>query len=122
MKAIYNQIGDHYSVHRKADQRIVDTIFRLLGLAANDKLADIGAGTGNYSNAIADKGHLVYAIEPSKKMIAQARYHHNVKWVIGTAEHIPIKRNAVDGVFVTLAMHHFQSIESASLEFDRICK
>ena len=117
---IYNRIGEKYSVHRKADQRIVDKMYSLLDLSKNAVIADIGAGTGNYSNSIADNGNLVYAIEPSIKMISQATYHSNVKWIQGTAESIPFEDSTIDGIMVTLALHHFQSIETFSREFDRI--
>jgi ubiquinone/menaquinone biosynthesis C-methylase UbiE len=122
MKAIYNQIGDKYSVHRKADQRIIDAMYSLLDVSDNAVLADIGAGYGNYSNTIANKGNLVYAIEPSIKILLQREYHCNVKWIQATAEQIPINNNSVDGIFVILALHHFQSIKRASFEFDRICR
>jgi ubiquinone/menaquinone biosynthesis C-methylase UbiE len=122
MKTIYNEIGDKYSMHRKADQRIIDATYSLLDLSDNAVLVDIGAGSGNYSNTIADKGKLVYAIEPSIKMLSQRNYNANVKWIQATAEHIPIKNNSVDGIFVVLALHHFQSIKKASYEFDRICR
>jgi ubiquinone/menaquinone biosynthesis C-methylase UbiE len=122
MKIIYNKIGEKYSVHRKADQRIIDTAYSLLDLSENDTVVDIGAGSGNYSNTIADKGNLVYAIEPSIKMLSQRNYHKNVKWVQATAEYIPLKNNSVDGICIILALHHFQSIGKASFEFDRICR
>lgn len=93
MTAIYSNIGENYSLHRKADQRIVDTLYFLLGLPNKSVVADIGAGSGNYSNAIANKGHLVYAIEPSVKMLSQANFHCNVKWIQSTAEQIPIRNN-----------------------------
>lgn len=120
MNAIYNQIGEKYSAHRKADQRIVEKICSLLDLPKNAVVADIGAGTGSYSNSIADKGNLVIAIEPSVKMLSQAAFHSNVKWIQGSAEAIPLVNEAVNGIIVILALHHFQSIEKASREFDRI--
>jgi hypothetical protein len=75
---VYNEIGKGYSIHRQADSRIVESIYQLLDLPANSCVIDVGAGTGNYSNAIAEKGHIVYAVEPSIEMRLQATYHPNV--------------------------------------------
>jgi precorrin-6B methylase 2 len=53
---LYNSIGKQYNFTRKADPRIVDQIINLLNLPPKSLIADVGAGTGNYSNALAGKG------------------------------------------------------------------
>jgi len=119
---IYNKIGKGYTAHRRADSRIVDAIFRLLNLSGTDLVVDVGAGTGNYSNALADKGLSIFALEPSKEMLSQAKFRQNVKWLQGIAENIPIQENVVKGIVAILSIHHFRSMEKASAEFCRICK
>lgn len=47
-------------------------------------LDNIGAGTVGYSRAIADRGFLVYAVEPSQVM-RQAIPHPQVQWINGCA-------------------------------------
>ena len=118
---VYNEIGKGYSIHRKADPRIVESVYRLLDLPGKSLVIDVGAGTGNYSNALADKGLVVYAIEPSKEMRSQATYNPGVSWLQGTAENMPFDDAVADGVIALLSMHHFKSVEKASVEFDRIC-
>ena len=61
---LYNSIGHGYNYTRKPDRRIVETIVNLLDLLPGKTIADIGAGTGNYSNEIADRGYKIVAIEP----------------------------------------------------------
>jgi ubiquinone/menaquinone biosynthesis C-methylase UbiE len=119
---VYNEIGKGYSIHRQADSRIVESIYRLLDLPANSRVIDVGAGTGNYSNAIAEKGYIVNAVEPSNEMRLQAKYHPKVTWVQGTAEDMPLEDDVADAVVAILSIHHFKSLEKASLEFNRICK
>lgn len=118
---VYNAIGENYNRNRTADKRIVDTLIRLLNLPRGSVVADIGAGTGNYSNALADAGYRVEAIEPSHKMRGQASPHKNVTWISGVAEAIPLADNCVDGVIVVLALHHFASLRNAVSEMQRIC-
>lgn len=69
---LYNAIGEGYNHSRKPDQRIVQRLINLLDLPLGSVIADIGAGTGNYTNAIAQKGYQVIAIEPSSTMQNQA--------------------------------------------------
>jgi len=118
---VYNNIGVNYNKYRRADPRITNAIAGLLGLPAGTTVADIGAGTGNYSLALANAGYNVIAIEPSDTMMAQASPHPNVKWAYGVAENIPFADASVDGVVSVLTSHHFTSRKEAIKEMNRIC-
>jgi ubiquinone/menaquinone biosynthesis C-methylase UbiE len=118
---IYNAIGKNYQINRTADPNIIEKIIELLNLATGSIITDIGAGTGNYANALADLGYRIKAIEPSQEMQRQGKPHFNVQWYSGSAEAIPLSDNSVDGVFVVLALHHFSSVPSAAKEISRIC-
>jgi ubiquinone/menaquinone biosynthesis C-methylase UbiE len=52
--AIYDSIGKKYSTTRVPDYRIVKTISNLLNLPKGSKIADIGAGTGGYSERVSE--------------------------------------------------------------------
>lgn len=117
---LYNSIGQGYNYTRKPDSRIVEQLISLLNLPEASTIADIGAGTGNYSNAIADRNYQVIALEPSEVMQRQKRSHSQVKWLTAAAENIPLANNAVDGAIVMLALHHFQDIAAGIKEIDRI--
>lgn len=119
---IYNLIGQSYSKFRVPDPRIVESIVNLLQLKPESLVADIGAGTGNYSRAIANRGFFVYAIEPSSVMTAQAIEHPQVKWFNGYAEAIPLPTSSVDAVISILATHHFSNLEKSIIEMNRIAK
>jgi predicted methyltransferase len=51
---VYQIIGANYNRHRAADPQIARELVRLLALAPHSVVADVGAGTGNYSNALAE--------------------------------------------------------------------
>lgn len=118
---LYDIIGKGYSVYRRADSRIVEAITNLLNIPECSIIADIGAGTGNYSNALADKGFRVIAIEPSCMMMNQSVKNKKVSWLEGVAENIPLPDASVDAVVSVLANHHFSSEEKALAEINRIC-
>ena len=121
MKPLYDQIGRSYSKHRCADRRILEQLIEVLQLSLPATIADIGAGTGNYSRGLADRGFHVEAVEPSSAMRRQAVPHPAVRWSTGTAEHLPLPDNCVDAVVSVLAVHHFSSIPSAAAEMVRVC-
>jgi ubiquinone/menaquinone biosynthesis C-methylase UbiE len=121
MTPVYDQIGSGYSKHRCADPRIVEQLAASLALSPSATIADIGAGTGNYSRALADLGFRVQAVEPSDAMRRQANPHPNVIWHAGNAEAIPLPDNSVDAIVCILAAHHFSSESSAVAEMARVC-
>src|SRR5262245_25113579 len=86
----YDRIGLGYAKHRHADPRLVDAIIRLLDLPKGSAIADVGAGSGNYGRALADRGFTVKAVEPSKVMREQAAVHAGVEWLPGVAESLPL--------------------------------
>lgn len=117
---IYDQIGLNYAKYRKADPRIVQSIVDYLDLPKNGTVGDIGAGTGNYSQAIAEKGYQIKCIEPSDVMLKQKKAHQNIQWIKGDAENIPFETGEVDGIMVILAFHHFHYPQKAIEEMERV--
>jgi SAM-dependent methyltransferase len=68
-------------------------------------VADLGAGTGISARAIAERGPLVYAIEPNAKMREAAAPDERVRWVDGTAEATALPAASVDVVAAFQAWH-----------------
>lgn len=118
--AIYNRIGQSYINTRQPDARIVSALFDLLALPQGSMVADVGAGTGNYTNALADRGLHIQAVEPSVVMREQAVPHPHVQWHEGVAEHVPLPDSSVQGVISTLALHHFPDLSQALHEMSRV--
>lgn len=118
----YDQIGKTYNSTRVADLRITDRIVQYLDLPAGSRLLDIGAGTGNYSYELANRGFEVIAVEPSETMRQQGKQHRNLKWVEGFAESLPVEDQSIDGVVCTLATHHFTNLELCFREMARVIR
>ena len=118
---IYNIIGDSYNTNRTADERTLKIIIDLLNLPAGKLIVDIGAGTGNYTNALANSGYRLFAVEPSEIMRQQAAPNSNIAWIAGLAESLPLQESSMNGVVIVLALHHFSNIRSTAREVARVC-
>ena len=105
MSAVYDTIGDGYNNTRRADDRIVDRIVRLLALRPGSRILDVGAGTGSYSLALADRGFEITALEPSVVMSTQSSKHPRVSWFIGSAESLPFESSSFDAAVLILCIH-----------------
>jgi len=117
----YDAIGIKYNSYRNADARIVSVLKELLGLPEGAVVVDVGAGTGNYSNALAASGYRLKAVEPSEVMREQSMPSLNVQWLAGSAESIPLPDASVGGLISTLAVHHFPDLHAAAAEMRRVC-
>lgn len=120
MSALYDTIGTGYTATRAADPRITGRLLELLDLQRGSKILDIGAGTGNYSDALAEEGFVVAALEPSKTMREQGKQHERLSWFDGVAENLPFVDARFDGVVMTLSMHHFSDWRLALTEAHRV--
>jgi len=121
--ALYNRIGKGYNSTRKADPYITQRLLDLLSAKEGDLYVDIGCGTGNYTHEFASKGINIYGVEPSENMLEIAKQQSgSVKWLLGSAENIPVKDALFDGCTAILTIHHWTNLKSAFLELKRVLK
>ena len=117
----YDTIGRQYSQVREADPRVTEMLLRELALQPGKCIADVGAGTGNYALALAERGYHVRAVEPSQVMLSQARPHPQIQYSQGYAEELPLENAGVDAMICVNAIHHFRDLDRAVREMDRVC-
>ena len=111
-----------YSRHRPAyPPEVFDLLFDGLGDPAHLQVADIGAGTGISSAALAQRVQHVEAIEPNAQMRERAQPCANVTWREGTAEHTGLPDRCVDMAAAFQAFHWFEAT-SAVEELRRIAR
>lgn len=93
------------------------------GLAPPDTLtaADIGAGTGISSRALAARGVNVIAVEPNRAMREAAEPHPRVSWCEGTAEATRLPDASVDLLLAAQSFHWFR-VDEALAEFHRVIR
>lgn len=123
MSAKYDAIGQSYNTTRKPDPYIVERLLDLLEPQQNGNYLDIGCGTGNYTNKLAGTTFPFTGVDPSLKMINQARNKRpDLEWQIGSAEENQLTENNFDGVVGTMTIHHWTSLEKGCSEMNRVLK
>jgi len=95
----------------------------VLGLVDNPKavIADIGAGTGKFTSALAERGCNVIAVEPNADMRSKLPVLPNLRVMDGSAEATGLPDNSVDAVTCAQAFHWFDG-GKFKLECQRILK
>ena len=104
---------------------VVDVLERECGLTADSAVADIGSGTGIFSEILLQHGSAVYGVEPNDAMRQAAERlladFPRFTSVPGTAEATTLADGSVDAVTAAQAFHWFDRARTRE-EFRRILK
>jgi SAM-dependent methyltransferase len=111
MGELYDSIGRGYAARRRPDRRIAARIHN--GLGACRSVLNVGAGAGSYEPDDVP----VFAVEPSRAMIAQRRTQKRV--VQARAEELPFRDAVVDCAMAVLTVHHWGDRAAAFAECAR---
>lgn len=94
---------------------LIDHLYREEGFSERSVIADIGSGTGIFSNLLLERGSIVYGVEPNADMreAAVKAFAGCSRFVQydGTAAHTGLSDHSVDFVTVAQAFHWFDPAE-----------
>ena len=89
-------------------------------------ILDLGCGTGRFSESLAAHfGAEVIGIDPSQKMLGQARKKlrdRRVQYQPGCGEAIPLPNDSVDLIFMSMTFHHFKDYMLVARECRRVLR
>ncbi len=127
-KGYFDTVASEWSEMRKAffSETIREKAFAAVNLEAGKLAADIGAGAGFISRALADRGVKVIAVDQSEAMLLELSKKQSLSGEIdcrpGDAEQLPIDDETVDYTFANMSLHHVESPAAAIKEMARILK
>jgi SAM-dependent methyltransferase len=88
----------------------VEHLTGLLGLRPGRTVLDVGCGTGKLTRLLCPTGARIVGIDPVTAMLAVARdVAPDARYVLGTAERLPIRDGAADAAVVAQAFHWFDA-------------
>lgn len=123
----YNKFNEDKRLNTKHGQIEFLTAMKYINnyIKKNDKIIDIGAGTGRYSKTLSDLGYDVFAVELVKHNLRQIE-EKGIKCIQGNATNLKkIKDNEYDITLLFGPMYHLISMEEkekALMEAKRITK
>jgi demethylmenaquinone methyltransferase/2-methoxy-6-polyprenyl-1,4-benzoquinol methylase len=98
---------------------------RRAGLKPGMKVLDVAMGTGLVAReamALAGNSQLVFGVEPSAGMLAQAVRQLSIRAVRGTGEQLPLAADTFDFLSMGYALRHLSDLRAAFGEFYRVLK
>ncbi|KAM9988653.1 hypothetical protein ACTFIZ_003787 [Dictyostelium cf. discoideum] len=127
------ECSDNYSKGRPSYPKECNNFLKGLGLSNESLIVDLAAGTGKFTEIIAQEFNNIIAIEPSNtfrdecesllKSIQVNNINPTLKYKVlnGLSTSIPLADNSVDCITVCWAWHWFSNIESVR-EISRVLK
>jgi SAM-dependent methyltransferase len=113
--ATYGALMARATVH--ATETLLD------GIAAGDRVLDVGAGLGDLAAAAARRGAIVTGVDLAPEMVRAARRRHpELTFVEGDAEALPFADGEFDAVVAAFVVNHLPEPERAVAEFKRVAR
>ena len=116
--------ADEYDVFTpEANARLIDAFKRLTGLPRGAKVADLGCGSGAFTEMLRREGYDAVGVDISPKLVALGKSKYpGLNLIEGDVEHLPFDTGSYDGVLLSGLVHHFPDPRKCAAETFRILK
>ena len=107
----------------RTNERIVAIVTRLGAFKPGARIADLGCGSGVFSNLLRRRGVDVIGVDLSPRLIRIARETYpEIEFREGDLEHLPFDDESFDGVLLAGVLHHLPDWTASAAEIRRVLK
>jgi ubiquinone/menaquinone biosynthesis C-methylase UbiE len=116
--------SDEYDVFTpQANDRLIAAFKRLSGLPPGARVADLGCGSGVFTELLRRAGYQSVGLDISPKLVALGRRKFpGLELIEGDAENLPFESASLDGVLLSGLVHHFPDPRRLAAEVQRVLK
>lgn len=107
----------------ETNQRLIDIFVRLSELPRGARIADLGCGSGVFTNILEQRGYRCTGVDLSPTLIRIAREKFpGIEFIEGDIERLPFADASFDGVLLAGVVHHFTERSNCVAEIKRILR
>ena len=116
--------ADAYDVFTpESNTRLIGTCMRLAGLKRGARVADLGCGSGVFTDLLHKQGYHSIGLDISPKLVALGRAKYpDVEFLEGDVENLPFPSASLDGVLLSGLVHHLPDPSRCAAEVFRALK
>jgi ubiquinone/menaquinone biosynthesis C-methylase UbiE len=118
----YGRLAARYDLSRRAEPAIADALGDALAKMRARSVLEIGAGTGNYTDALEVRGFNVIALDRCVEMAQLGRPKTHARWIVGDAAKLPLRNACVDSAACVNVLHHLEDLSAALAELRRVVR
>jgi len=116
----YDEISTGYEeLHKEEQLKKIELIKKYLKVKPDDKLLDVGCGTGLTTELWECKR---YGVDPAPRLLERAHGNGEIEYKLAPAESIPYPNNYFDIVISITAIQNFRDISKGLSEIKRVGK
>ena len=131
---VFDQVYDQYDLMNDlmslGTHRLwKSTMLNLMNPSKNQKLIDVACGTGDIAKLFlnrVNKFSEITCVDPNKGMIdkgkVKLRYYKNLKWIIASAEKLPLQDNLFDFYTISFGLRNTKKLDKSLAEAYRVLK
>ncbi len=115
--------GEYDAFTPKSNARLIAAAIRVLALPRGARVADLGCGSGVFTNLLRRAGYATIGLDISPKLIQLGRQKHpGLELIQGDAENLAFPSESLDGVLLINLVHHFPNPRRLAAEVRRVLK
>ncbi len=115
--------GEYDVFTAQANTRLIAAFVRLSGLPRGARVADLGCGSGAFTELLRQAGYSRIGLDISPKLVAIGRSKYpGLELIEGDAENLPFASESLDGVLLSALVHHFPEPRRLVAEVRRALK
>ena len=131
---VFDQVYDQYDLMNDlmslGTHRLwKSTMLNLMNPSKNQKLIDVACGTGDIAKLFlnrVNKFSEITCVDPNKGMIdkgkAKLKNYKNLKWIIASAEKLPLQDNLFDFYTISFGLRNTKKLDKSLAEAYRVLK
>jgi SAM-dependent methyltransferase len=107
----------------QANARLIAAFVRLSELPRGSRVADLGCGSGVFTELLRREGYASVGLDISPRLVALGRSKYpGLELIEGDAENLPFDSESLDGVLLSGLVHHFPDPRRLIAEVGRVLK
>jgi ubiquinone/menaquinone biosynthesis C-methylase UbiE len=116
--------SDEYDVFTpQTNEALIAAFKRSSGLPGGARVADLGCGSGVFTELLRQRGYQSIGLDISPKLVALGRRKYpDLELIEGDAENLPFQDASLDGVLLSGLLHHFPDPRRVAGEVRRVLK
>jgi demethylmenaquinone methyltransferase/2-methoxy-6-polyprenyl-1,4-benzoquinol methylase len=134
VKNVFNKVYDKYDLMNDFMSLGIHRIWKkdliqLMNPSKGKKLIDVACGTGDLGKLYLDSvgaNQKILCVDPNKGMLkkgkSKLKKYKNIKWIIASAENLPIQDNSCDYYTISFGLRNTKNLNKALSEAYRILK
>jgi SAM-dependent methyltransferase len=115
--------GEYDVFDERTNRKLLRECLNLAGLRPPTRVADLGCGSGAFTQALRGEGFDSFGLDLSQALVTMERRRYpGTDFVVGDVEFLPLPSASLDGVLLSGILHHLPDPEACARELHRVLR